>query len=109
MKLLLAPFERMKNGVKTLELRLYDEKRKKINVGDLIIFQKLPDLNEKIYAKVTGLLIYDTFRDLIDDIPASYLGYEESEKSYLKESMYGIYTKEEEKQYGALGIKISLI
>ena len=42
MKLKEDPFERMKNGTKTIEFRLYDEKRRKIKVGDEIEFFKLP-------------------------------------------------------------------
>ena len=45
MKLNESPFERMKNGTKTIEFRLYDEKRKQIKVGDQIEFSKLPDLH----------------------------------------------------------------
>ena len=36
MKLNKSPFERIKNGTKTIEFRLYDEKRKQIKVGDKI-------------------------------------------------------------------------
>ena len=34
MKLQESPFERIKNGTKTVEFRLYDKKRSKINIGD---------------------------------------------------------------------------
>ena len=36
----------MKNGTKQIELRLYDEKRKLINVSDIIKFYKEPNLYE---------------------------------------------------------------
>ena len=48
MKLKESPFERIKNETKTVEFRLYDEKRRKIKIGDKIEFSKLPDLQEKI-------------------------------------------------------------
>lgn len=32
-------FNYINNGTKRIELRLYDEKRQKINIGDIIIFQ----------------------------------------------------------------------
>ena len=44
MKLNESPFERIKNGTKTIEFRLYDEKRQKINIGDTIIFMVLLDV-----------------------------------------------------------------
>ena len=52
MKLKENPFERIENGTKTVEFRLYDEKRRKIKIGDKIEFLKLPDLQEKIVAQV---------------------------------------------------------
>lgn len=48
MKLRESPFERIKNGTKTVEFRLYDEKRSKINIGDQIEF-----LNYLIYKKLS--------------------------------------------------------
>jgi len=110
MKLDIEPFGRIKDGEKTLELRLYDEKRRKIGIGDEIEFSKRPDLVETVKVEVVGLLLYKNFADLIHDIPASYLGgYETAEKEYLAASMYEIYTKEEEEEDGVLGIRIRLI
>ena len=51
-------FNYVKYGTKRIELRLYDEKRQKINIGDTIIFRKEPELTEMIEAKVIGLLRY---------------------------------------------------
>ena len=109
MKLQLEPFERVKNGEKTLELRIYDEKRRKIGIGDEIEFSNRANPEEKVKVEVTGLLLYRKFADLIQDLPASYLGYEEDEKDYLKGSMYEIYTAEEEEECGVLGIRMKLI
>ena len=33
-----APFQSIKNKLKTIEMRLNDERRKLINVGDIIVF-----------------------------------------------------------------------
>lgn len=44
MKLNESPFERIKDGTKTIEFRLYDEKRRQIKIGDQIEFSKLPEL-----------------------------------------------------------------
>ena len=61
MKLQESPFERIKNGTKTVEFRLYDEKRSKIKIGDQIEFSKLPDLQETILVDVLDLYREDTF------------------------------------------------
>lgn len=55
MKLQEDPFERIKNGTKTVEFRLYDEKRQTIQIGDEIEFSKLPELQEKLLVKVIDL------------------------------------------------------
>ena len=52
MKLNESPFENIKNGTKTVEFRLYDEKRQKVKVKDQIEFSKLPDLQEKLLVEV---------------------------------------------------------
>ncbi|MCK5332765.1 hypothetical protein KAJ41_02805 [Candidatus Parcubacteria bacterium] len=109
MKLPPEIFERIKNGKKIIELRLYDQKRQLIKLGGKIEFLKRPDLAEKISVEVVGLLVYEKFVDLIEDLPASYFGYNESEKEDLKKSMYAHYTKEQEAEHGVLGIKMKLL
>ena len=64
MKLNESPFERIKNGTKTIEFRLYDEKRKQIEIGDKIEFLKLPELQEKILVEVLDLYKEETFENL---------------------------------------------
>lgn len=104
MKLKETPFENIKNGSKTVEFRLYDEKRQLINIGDQIEFSKLPELEEKILVDVIDLYREDSFeklfRKLIDD---------EEEIIRKTNAMKEYYSDEEEKKYGVLGIKISLI
>jgi len=109
MKLQSEPFEKMKSGKKTLELRLYDEKRRSIKPGDEIEFSELPGLENKIKTKVVGLFRYGTFAEMLSDLPTRLLGYEESDREYLKTSMYEVYTKEQEAEYGVLGIRIELL
>ena len=55
MRLNESPFERIKNGTKTIEFRLYDEKRSQIKIGDKIEFSKLPELQETILVEVLEL------------------------------------------------------
>ena len=96
-------------GTKRIEIRLYDEKRQQIKIGDTIIFLKEPDLNESFKAKVTGLLRYNSFEDMFKNFDTSIL----SDKSMTKKDLINVleqfYTKEKQKQYGVLGIRIELI
>lgn len=104
MKLDKSPFERIKNGTKTIEFRLYDEKRKQIKVGDQIEFSKLPDLQEKLIVNVIELYREDTFEKLFRKLYTD----EEEIKRRIK-SIYKYYSIEKEEQYGVVGIKISLV
>lgn len=47
-------FNYINNGTKRIELRLYDEKRQTINIGDTIIFQREPELEITMKTKVIG-------------------------------------------------------
>ena len=97
------------NGTKRIEIRLFDEKRQQIKIGDTIKFLKEPELNESFNAKVVGLLRYNTFGEMFRDFDISVL----SDKSMTKEELIGVleqfYTKEKQEQYGVLGIRIELI
>ena len=103
MKLNESPFERIKNGTKTIEFRLYDEKRQQIKIGDQIEFSKLPDLQEKLLVDVMDLYKEDTFEYLFRKL---YL--DEEEIIRKTKSMYHYYSTEKEKEYGVLGIKIKI-
>lgn len=97
------------NGTKRIEIRLYDEKRQEIKLGDDIKFLKEPDLNESFNAKVVGLLRYNSFEDMFKDFDISVL----ADKSMTKEELIGVleqfYTKEKQEQYGVLGIRVELL
>tara|TARA_Y100000310_G_C20670871_1_gene810213 strand:+ start:917 stop:1261 length:345 start_codon:yes stop_codon:yes gene_type:complete len=110
MRLNKSPFERIQNGTKIIELRLFDEKRQKLNLGDTITFTNLDNSSETLTVDVTGLLRYPTFSDLFDDFPMSYFDLDDDySKEKFIESMYKIYTQEDETKYGVLGIKIKII
>ena len=104
MKLNKEPFERIKNGTKTIEFRLYDEKRRKVKIGAKIEFSKLPDLQEKILVDVLDLYTEPSFEELFEKL------YEDKELAKQKaNAMYEIYSPENEKKYGVVGIKIKLV
>lgn len=102
-------FEFINNGTKRIELRLYDEKRQKINIGDTIIFQKEPDLNTTMKVEVIGLLRYNTFEDLLEDFDIEIIADKSMTKQELLDVLEEFYTPEKQKQYGILGIRIKKI
>ena len=109
MRLRTAPFEKIKAGKKTIELRLYDEKRQQIAVGDTIRFVNTENSAEVLFAIVKNLYLFDSFEELYNALPLTECGYTEEElsiASYRDMELY--YSEEEQKRYGVVGIKISL-
>ena len=109
MKLQPEYFNFILNGTKRIEIRINDEKRQNIKLGDKIKFLKEPDLNESFEAQVIGLLRYNSFEEMFKDYDISIL----SDKSMTKEELISVleqfYTKEKQEKYGVLGIRIELI
>lgn len=91
-------------GTKRIEIRLNDEKRRQIKIGDRVRFLKLSNINEYFEVTVVDLLKFKSFEDLINNYDISLL----SDKSMTKEELINVlknfYTKQEEKEYGVLGI-----
>lgn len=106
MKLKDAPFRRMESGEKTVELRLYDEKRQKIRVGDEIVFHHAQS-GETLVRYVLRLRVFPDFASLYAALPLTKCGYTEAEaESASPADMYAYYTPEEEKCHGVLGIEL---
>ena len=108
MKLNEKPFDEISRGIKKIELRLYDEKRSKINLNDFIIFHKTTDLSQTIKVKVVGLIRYNSFEDLFKDIDYNLSGPANSLSEKL-DNIHKIYSIEEEQKYGILGIHIEKV
>lgn len=102
-----GPFELMKNGTKTVELRLNDEKRKLINENDFIEFENR-STGEKIEVTVVKLHKYNSFEELYKHFDKVSMGYASDEEANPID-MEEYYSKEEQANYGVLGIEISLI
>ncbi len=62
MKLHTKYFNKIKAGEKKIEVRLFDDKRKKISVGDIIQFQDASDSRRIVNTEVVGLLHYNNFQ-----------------------------------------------
>nr|WP_240903827.1 ASCH domain-containing protein [Chengkuizengella sediminis] len=87
----------IKEGNKTVEVRLNDEKRRKIKIGDTIEFVKVPEENETLRVKVTELRKYDNFKGMYEDIPFQEFDCEGWTIEDMIEGTYQIYTPEQEK------------
>lgn len=100
-------FDFIKDGTKRIELRLNDDKRKQIKLGDVIEFSKSEA--DKVRAEVIGLLKYNNFADLVEDFNIELLADSSMTKSELLEALSEFYTSEKQARDGVLGIRLRLI
>ena len=109
MNLELSAFLKIANGRKTIELRLNDKKRQKINIGDRIEF-RCSEINSVIFAEVIKLHKFLDFEQLYKALPLEKCGYSKNDlKSAHYTDMEKYYIKEQIKKYGVLGIELSKI
>ena len=106
MKLNNDPFNKIKNGSKTIELRLNDEKRSKLKVNDFIEFTNV-ETNEKMLTEIMELYKYDSFAKLYENFDKVSLGYSENDIANPND-MLEYYPKKLQDKYGVLGIKIKV-
>ena len=105
MRLVDFAFNAIKNGEKDIEVRLNDEKRRLINIGDIIEFEHV-DTKETIKVEVINLHKFKTFEELFNKFGNKRVGVKDSDDYTI---MNQFYTNEEQEKYGALGIEVKLI
>ena len=108
MNLIKEPFDKIASGQKTIELRLYDEKRRAVGVGDVITFVCTED-SRQISTRVVALYVFDSFEELYRTMPLTSCGYtSENVHRARPEDMEKYYSAEEIRKYGVVGIEIGL-
>ena len=107
LQLATEPFNAIVFGKKTIESRLYDEKRRIIQLGDSIKFTNREDTDQTVLVKVIGLLRYETFYDLFSHNTPSKFGGESVQ--WLENQINEFYSIEEQKQNGVIGIEFELV
>lgn len=109
MKLLPEYFNYIKEGSKRIELRLNDEKRKDIAIGDMIVFEEQVEEPRYLKTKVVDIYYRTNFDELINEFDIELLADKNIKKEELKEVLEKIYPQEVQLQYGVVGIKIEII
>ncbi|MBO5277621.1 MAG: ASCH domain-containing protein [Clostridia bacterium] len=107
MKLQHSPFLAIKSGRKTVEMRLYDEKRSLINEGDMVEFTDV-ERGEKLLCRVVKLHRYASFEELYSHHDKTSIGYAETEEA-SPQDMLAYYPIEEVQKYGVVGIEIQVV
>ncbi|MBO5089499.1 MAG: ASCH domain-containing protein [Clostridia bacterium] len=107
MNLNCRPFQMIKSGQKTIELRLWDEKRSLIKINDEIVFSCG---EETITAKVLALHRFENYEALYNSLNLLKCGYLPEELDTAKaDDMNEYYPPEKQQQYGVVGIEITLL
>ncbi len=104
MKLWPDSFEAIQAGTKTVEMRLNDEKRQKIQIGDILQFTNTLT-QEVTCCVVLDKRVFPSFKELYEVYDKISIGYKESEEA-KPEDMYAYYPKEDIEAYGALAIQV---
>lgn len=104
MNLYPEPFELIKAGSKKVEMRLFDEKRRKLSVGDLIVFANTKT-KEELIAEIVELKQFDSFGSLYMNYKKTDIGYKDDEVAN-PDDMLSYYSIEDIRKYGVVGIEI---
>lgn len=100
-------FEKIKSKTKTIEMRLNDEKRSVIEIGDIIEFTDTSS-GEKIRCGVINIFRYADFENLYRNHNKISIGYQENETADPAD-MLTYYSEDKIKKYGVVGIEVSVI
>lgn len=107
MRLKPAPFGLIRDGRKSIELRLYDEKRRKLQIGDGILFEN-SEAPELLLTRMTGLRVFDSFDALYQALPLEACGYPSADVAAASPAdMEAYYSKEEQQRFGVVGIELA--
>ena len=84
-------FELMKGGSKTIELRLLDEKRSGIKVGDLVYFIKSSHVALILKTRITAIEEFDSFESAYEILDHRAIGFRDVTLLDYLEKMYALY------------------
>lgn len=109
MRLRPGPFAAIAGGRKRYELRLHDEKRRAIRVGDEILFTCTAD-DRTVLTRVTELRPFADFAALYAALPLKACGYTDENVSRADpKDMERYYPTEQQAQYGVLAIGVERV
>ncbi|PYZ97491.1 hypothetical protein CR205_02525 [Alteribacter lacisalsi] len=101
-------FHSMAAGRKSVEVRLNDEKRRRIKAGDEVVFTRVPG-GEQLTVVVENAVVYPTFRAMFEAIPAEAFDAAGWTIDEMVESMYEIYPPEREREWGTVALYVRLV
>ena len=100
-------YEMVRSGEKDIELRLYDEKRRRMRNGDMLLIYNAQNRNDYIRAKIVRLHIAKSFADLATKISMPRTGF--ASLNALMSAIEKFYDTEMESKYGIVGIELEVL
>ena len=83
--------------------------RRKLKVGDKILFSELPLLKNKIEVEITNLIIANNFEDLFTKFDPVLAGWKKNDTPVkCAKDMSKYYSEEDQEKYGVVAIKVEL-
>jgi ASC-1-like (ASCH) protein len=103
------PLGKIKSGQKTVELRLWDEKRRKVKVGDRVVFVSTENSAEKLVAEVRAIHRALDFAELLagGEVSPDQLGYKTVAEALNPPNP--IYSIEQQHQSGIVAFELILL
>lgn len=103
------PFEAIASGAKRYELRLHDEKRREIKIGDEVLFTCTSD-ERQVLTRVVGLHPFADFAALYAALPLTECGYTKDNVHRADpRDMEAYYPPEKQARYGVLAIELERV
>lgn len=98
------PFEHIRSGIKTVESRLFDEKRSTYEIGDVLVFTNRGNEKESIETTIIALHKESSFRALfLNDKTKAKFSTESVDELLRGIELY--YSKDDQEKYGVVGIE----
>ena len=91
------------NNIKDIEIRINDDKRRKLKIGDIITIINRSN-NDTIKVKITNLEYFSSFNNCINNYNLNRLYNDKITKEELLNLLYKFYTKDDEEKYGVVAI-----
>ena len=97
-------YNMLKSGTKTIKLRLYDDKRKNIKIGNSIEFLNNSDADDKFTAQVINLHRASNFAELCKKIDCHDAGF--ATNNELLKVLKEFFSLNRQNELGIVGIEI---
>lgn len=102
-------FDIVEGGVKDVEIRVNDLKRRELKIGDTLLFLKRPDEIEKRRVLITNLVYFKDFSDVCLNYPMERIYLKDTTRDEYINLMKKFYSDDEVSKFGVVAIEFKLL